>query len=117
MVMQHGIGMYISSADLINNSASDYLTYSLGGRYEWLSFWLGSDSDWSHYEDSGSFRLIIRCDGDVYFDSGYQDYTYSEYVELYVGGIERLEIELREIKGKTHTLNIVMGEFTLSAEN
>jgi predicted small lipoprotein YifL len=116
-VMRHGIGMYISSSDVRAGRNKDSLIYSLGGRHDTLSFWLGSDSEWSNWENSGSFRITVISDGAVCFDSGYRDYTYYEFVELTIAEVDRLEIQLEKVMGVTHTLNVVLGEFTLYASS
>jgi len=115
MEMRHGIGTYIASADTIENYGFDYMYYDLMGYFDTLSFWLGSDSEWSNWENSGQFRLSVVCDSITVFDSDWQDYTYYEFIEVSVAGVERLLIELDVIRGRTHTLNIVLGEFTLSS--
>lgn len=96
--------------------SSDEISFCGKDECDTLSFILGSDSEWSHYSDSGEFRIVVSCDDDEIYDSGYQDYTYTEEVELDVKGAKHISITLYERKGKTHTLNVVLGDITLSGK-
>jgi|GEM_PF-2740313 len=120
-VYEHGIGMFIDSRTILENEARKEASYNLNGMFNKISFSIGADQDFGRYDNrqiSGTYIVVIECDGVTVYDSGRQDYEFfaEESVTLTQLGApspQRMVIKLIQRKGEKGTLNIVLADFKL----
>jgi hypothetical protein len=113
----NGIGMYIPFKRIVHDQASLSEAYSLGGKYNKISFDLACETEMGCYDIKdkfGSYKVTITADGKEVFNSNWRDYDYAgENLGGNIEGCSRLEITLRQRKGSKGTLNVVMGNVKL----
>ncbi len=112
---KHGIGMYIPSKRIYyGGTGSAKFSVNLDGQFNQLYFDLCTDSVWTAGENSGTYRVICYIDGQLVYDTGFNNYQYREEILLDVENAGELTVELQEKKGSGGTLNVIFGEFELN---
>lgn len=112
-----GIGWFVPSSSMESYTGAEgevRAVYDLEGKYSTLRFSLSADQKWTDGTDAGLFRLTVLCDGEEVFDSDWCGPNDSvDDIKIDLRGCQELTFVLRECRGPSGTLNIVMGDLAL----
>lgn len=110
----NGLGMFVPSRRIEQETGSLQSDYDLGGQYSLLRFDIGADSEWDYGEGHGNWRVVMYADagGDenILYDSDWQAFDYvAKDIEVDLRNCNTLKILLRAYKGDNGTTNVVLG--------
>jgi hypothetical protein len=116
-IYEHGMAFYVEADRITHDKGSNTVAWYLDGKYDRITFDLGCEKDFQYDVRSqyGSYKIIVRADDQVMWES--ERYDYEDVIldkDIRLGdNCSRLEIKLEQYKGEKGTLNVVLGDFKL----